>query len=220
MARKKQSVDIKKTNEPINKAETTAACGLKELTEQWMQLERKTMDQRRKAALFYDKYLMKPIEEEYIRNNKDMVFEEVEYMIVSVGTSYEPIVLNIRLLHPGKILFLYTEKSHRTMSKVIEYCKLNPMQYEKIAYYKSQRDTDFSNHSGVQKMVTDIREDIDIMLKYTTPSNFSSSVNNILEERRQQIDSILIEGVSAMLIPYLDREKGQRYPLKRTKISN
>lgn len=131
MARKKQSVDIKKTNEPINKAETTAACGLKELTEQWMQLERKTMDQRRKAALFYDEYLMKPIEEEYIRNNKDMVFEEVEYMIVSVGTSYEPIVLNIRLLHPGKILFLYTEKSHRTMSKVIEYCKLNPMQYDK-----------------------------------------------------------------------------------------
>ena len=67
---------------------------LKELTAQWMQLERKTMEQRKNAAKFYDDYLMKPIEEEFIRNNQDMVFEEVEYMVVSVGTSYEPIVLD------------------------------------------------------------------------------------------------------------------------------
>lgn len=105
--------------------------GLKELTEQWMQLERKTMEQRKKAAQFYDDYLMRPIEEEYIRNNRDMVFEEVEYMIVSVGTSYEPIVLNIQLLHPGRILFLYTERSHKTMAKVIEYCELDPTHYDK-----------------------------------------------------------------------------------------
>lgn len=91
-------------------------CGLKELTEQWMQLERKTLKQRRDAARFYDEYLMKPIEEEYIRNNLDMVFEEVEFMVVSVGTSYEPIVLDIQLLKPCKILFLYTEESEDTMA--------------------------------------------------------------------------------------------------------
>lgn len=104
---------------------------LKDLTAQWMQLERKTLEQRRKAALFYDEYLMKPIEEEYIRNNQDMVFENVEYMVVSVGTSYEPIVLDIQLLKPGKLLFLYTEESHDTMAKVIEYCVLSPTRYDK-----------------------------------------------------------------------------------------
>ena len=51
---------------------------LKELTAQWMQLERKTLEQRKNAAKFYDDYLMKPIEEEFVRNNQDMVFEEVE----------------------------------------------------------------------------------------------------------------------------------------------
>lgn len=96
---------------------------------------------------------------------------------------------------------------------------LNLMQYEKIAYYKSQKDMDFSNNSDVQKMVADIREDIDIMLEYIVPSNFSSSVNNIFERQRQQVDSILIEAVSAMLIPYLNKEKDQRYPLK-TEIPN
>lgn len=109
----------------------TTSCGLKELTEQWMQLERKTLEQRKKAARFYDDYLMKPIEEEYIRNNHDMVFEEVEYMIISVGTSYEPIVLDIQLLQPGKLLFLYTDTSHETMAKVIDYCGLDPTRYDK-----------------------------------------------------------------------------------------
>ena len=104
---------------------------LKELTAQWMQLERKTLEQRKNAAKFYDDYLMKPIEEEFVRNNQDMVFEEVEYMVVSVGTSYEPIVLDIRLLRPGRILFLYTEASQDTMAKVISYCGLGPNQYDK-----------------------------------------------------------------------------------------
>ena len=104
---------------------------LKRLTAQWMQLERKTLEQRKIAARFYDEHLMKPIEEEYINNNRDMVFEEVEHMVVSVGTSYEPIVLNIQLLHPDKLLFLYTERSESTMVKVIEYCGLGPSQYDK-----------------------------------------------------------------------------------------
>lgn len=131
MAKKRQTIEEGNMIRVKNSIAAPATDELKELTEQWMQLERKTFEQRKKAALFYDEYLMKLIEEEYIRNNKDMIFEEVEYMIVSVGTSYEPIVLNIQLLKPKKILFLYTEKSHRTMAKVIEYCKLDPTQYDK-----------------------------------------------------------------------------------------
>lgn len=104
---------------------------LKKLTAYWMQLERKTLEQRRTAARFYDEYLMKPIEDEYINNNRRMVFEEVEHMVVSVGTSYEPIVLNIQLLRPDKILFLYTDRSESTMVKVIEYCGLGPARYDK-----------------------------------------------------------------------------------------
>lgn len=105
--------------------------GLKELTAEWMQLERKTLEQRRNAARFYDENLMKPIEVEFVRNNQNMVFEDVEYMVISVGTSYEPIVLDIQLLNPAKILFLCTETSKDTMTKVIDYCGLTPDRYDK-----------------------------------------------------------------------------------------
>ena len=54
---------------------------------------------------------MKLIEEEFVTNNSSKVYEKVEYLIMSVGTSYEPLVLDIQLLQPGRILFLYTEKT-------------------------------------------------------------------------------------------------------------
>jgi len=104
---------------------------LKTMTEEWMALERKTLEQRQKAEAFYEDKLMSLITEDYIDRNSDLVYEEVKYLVVSVGTSYEPIVLNIKLLNPEKILFLYTDTSAETMNKIVEMCELVPTEYEK-----------------------------------------------------------------------------------------
>ena len=105
--------------------------GLKQYTEEWMQLERKTLEQRREAELFYDLNLMKLIEEEFIRNNQGKVTEKVEYLIISVGTSYEPLVLSIRLFQPKKILFLYTELTETILNKIVSYCELDMTSFQK-----------------------------------------------------------------------------------------
>ncbi|MDE7312896.1 MAG: hypothetical protein K2N87_14950 [Eubacterium sp.] len=67
-------------------------------TEEWMQLERKTLAQRKVAEEFYYNNLMTLIEADYIERNKASIGEKAKYFITSVGTSYEPIVLNIRFL--------------------------------------------------------------------------------------------------------------------------
>ena len=104
---------------------------LEKVTQEWMQLERKTFEQRKLAEEFYDANLMTLIEEDYVKRNRGQVFEKVDYLVVSVGTSYEPIVLNITLLHPKRILFLYTEKSEAILNKVVSHCKITPDSYEK-----------------------------------------------------------------------------------------
>lgn len=104
---------------------------LKEMTEQWMALERKTLEQRQKAEAFYAEKLMNLIVEDYIDRNSDAVYEEVKYLVVSVGTSYEPIVLNIKLLNPQKILFLYTEASTEILDEIVNMCNLRSSEYEK-----------------------------------------------------------------------------------------
>lgn len=99
---------------------------LEKKTQEWMKLERKTMRQRANADAFYEKNLMRLIKEEYVSRNQDKLYEEADYLIVSVGTSYEPIVLNISLLKPKQILFLYSEKTKKYLNKIAKECKLQP----------------------------------------------------------------------------------------------
>lgn len=97
---------------------------LLEKTEEWKALERKTDQQRKIAEAFYEEKLMKLIEESFIENNRENLFEDVEYLVMSVGTSYEPLVLNIQLTKPKKILFLYTEETEAVLEKIVNYCQL------------------------------------------------------------------------------------------------
>ncbi|MCI9101290.1 MAG: TIGR02710 family CRISPR-associated protein [Lachnospiraceae bacterium] len=104
---------------------------LKKMTQEWMQLERKTLEQRKQADEFYENKLMKLIEEEFVKKNKKKIFEKAEYFVISVGTSYEPIVLNIRIFSPKRILFLYTDLTEKVLNKIVQYCALEPDVYEK-----------------------------------------------------------------------------------------
>lgn len=88
---------------------------LQTMTEQWMQLERKTTKQREAADLFYEKKLMNLIEDNFIARNRERVEEEVEYLIMSVGTSYEPLVLSIKLLNSTEMIFSLLLLSRRNI---------------------------------------------------------------------------------------------------------
>ena len=46
---------------------------LKEKTEQWMTLERKTLEQRKKAEQFYEEEMMEHIVREYIRRQQKSI---------------------------------------------------------------------------------------------------------------------------------------------------
>lgn len=100
-------------------------------TEEWMQLERKTLAQRKVAEEFYYNNLMTLIESDYIERNKASVGEKAKYFITSAGTSYEPVVLNIKLFDPDRILFLYTKKTEDTLNQIVDYTGIPPDSYEK-----------------------------------------------------------------------------------------
>ena len=74
---------------------------------------------------------MKLIEQDYQKRNKGKLIGKAEYLIMSVGTSYEPLVLNISLMKPRRILFLYTDISEKTLAKIVDYCHLAADHYEK-----------------------------------------------------------------------------------------
>lgn len=98
---------------------------LQKMTEEWKKLERMTLEQRKNADAFYDNHLMQLIQDDYVKRNRSKAKEKVKYLVVSVGTSYEPIVLNIALFRPEKILLLYTEKTEACMEKIVQYSNLS-----------------------------------------------------------------------------------------------
>lgn len=102
-----------------------------EMTEKWKRMERKTFEQREKAEEYYEKNLMKPIEQNFVARNKDRITQKVDYLLLSVGTSYEPLVLTISLMQPKHILFLYTELTNKYLSKIVDYCHLDAAAYSK-----------------------------------------------------------------------------------------
>lgn len=51
---------------------------LLKVTKKWMELERKTLQQRKEAEAFYEKHLMKLIEEDFIERNHKMVYGDAE----------------------------------------------------------------------------------------------------------------------------------------------
>ena len=101
------------------------------MTEKWMRLERKTLKQREAAEQFYEKKLLSLIGNDFLNRNSDKIYEKVEYLILSVGTSYEPLVLSISLLKPEKILFLCTAETGKYLEKVVKYCGLLAGDYQK-----------------------------------------------------------------------------------------
>lgn len=104
---------------------------LQKITQEWMELERKTSKQRQVAEMFYEEKLMSLVVAEFQKNNKNALKEKVDYLIISVGVAYEPLVLSIKYFQPRRILFLYTELTEDTLNKVVRHCSLEAAQYEK-----------------------------------------------------------------------------------------
>lgn len=60
------------------KGEAVMNDNLLKVTKKWMELERKTLQQRKEAEAFYEKHLMKLIEEDFIERNHKMVYGDAE----------------------------------------------------------------------------------------------------------------------------------------------
>lgn len=61
---------------------------------------------------------------------KESDAKDCEYLILTLGTSYQPIVLSILGLKPKNVLILYTPESRNMLDEVIYFTNLKPSQYE------------------------------------------------------------------------------------------
>ncbi|MEN2776116.1 TIGR02710 family CRISPR-associated CARF protein [Acetivibrio clariflavus] len=124
---------------------------MKEKRDMWYAMDRSNNERRILAEQYYKKELMPLIIEYFIQENAKKVTGNCDAMVLTLGTSYEPLVLSIAVLKPEKVLILYTDKSHHLLDEVIEFTKLKPSQY--IA-----TDVDAENPLQLYQKIKDIYE--------------------------------------------------------------
>jgi len=83
-------------------------------------MDRSNNEERMMAEEYYKKELMPLIIEYFIQENTKKISGNCDAMVLTLGTSYEPLVLSISVLKPEKVLILYTDKSHHLLDDVIE----------------------------------------------------------------------------------------------------
>jgi len=119
-------------------------------------MSRTNEKQRGEAEEYYKSELMPLIIDYFLQKNS--LQGECEAMALTLGTSYEPLVLSIFALKPKKVIILYTDKSHHLLDDVIEFTKLKPSQYVAT-------DVDAENPLQLYQKIKDVYE------KWRRPKN-------------------------------------------------
>lgn len=131
---------------------------MKEKRDIWYAMDRSNNEQRMLAEEYYKTELMPLIINYYIQENTKKISETCDAMVLTLGTSYEPLVLSISALKPKKVLILYTDKSFHLLDDVIEFTKLKPTQY-------TSNEVDAENPLQLYQKIKDIYE------KWERPQN-------------------------------------------------
>jgi len=101
---------------------------IKEKAKFWKFMDRSDEEKRREAEKYYKENIM-PLLATMFRESKSEA-QDCEHLILTLGTSYEPVVFSILGLEPQNVLILYTPETRDKLDDVICFTKLKPSQYE------------------------------------------------------------------------------------------
>lgn len=108
--------ELKLTEEEIERL-------LKEKTEIWETMQAKNAEE------YYYNEIFPLVVDKFRLSISDEIQGKYENLILSLGMSFEPLVLTITALKPKRVLFLYTEDSLKNLDEVIKWTNLLPSQY-------------------------------------------------------------------------------------------
>ncbi|NLU52747.1 MAG: TIGR02710 family CRISPR-associated protein [Clostridiaceae bacterium] len=120
---------------------------LMEKSQYWKNMNRSSAEQIKASEDYYKNELMPDIIEYFLENNK---FEGIcENLILTLGKSYEPLVLSILITKPKRVRIIHTDESKHLLDNVIEITGLKPSQYstalvdavDSIKLYRTIKET-------------------------------------------------------------------------------
>lgn len=122
---------------------------LKERGVRWQNWPRLSEEERNQAEDYYNQEVMPLLIDVFTARERSRANKKYGGMILSLGTSYEPLVLSIMALQPERACFLFTDASRRYLDPVIKLTGLAPSRYE-------SRKVDKDNPLQIYQAIKDV----------------------------------------------------------------
>ncbi len=119
------------------------------LAAQWEKMPRGSQEERNAVEQFYREKIMPLLVETFVARERPKVTREYDGLILSLGESYQPLVLSIATLKPERVFFLVTEKSRRYLDVVVELTGLKPSQYD---YAEVDKDNPLQIYQAIKEI--------------------------------------------------------------------
>ena len=103
----------------------------------WKHMPRNNEKELALADAYYDDYLMPWAQEHFLNKPENKNLAKYYGLILTMGSSWQPLALSISALKPKHILFIGTEAVMNQMIKLVDFLKLQPEQYEFVLIERS-----------------------------------------------------------------------------------
>lgn len=118
----------------------------------WQAMPRNDAEEMKAADEYFDTELMPFAQALFIEKYAKAQLPEYYGMVLTLGTSWQPLALSISALKPQQILILLTEETMGQLEKLVGFLGLDDTQYQYILVNRSQAKPIF-------QAVTDIYQD-------------------------------------------------------------
>ena len=96
----------------------------------WKAMPRNNEEELTAADTYFDETLMPLSRDKFVADTRNMVNKTYYGVILTLGTSWQPLALSISALKPQRILVLGTEAVRDQMVKLVDFLHLQPTSYE------------------------------------------------------------------------------------------
>lgn len=95
----------------------------------WKGMPRNNAEELTSADDFYDQRLMPLARDTFLSKPENEIATKYYGMVLTLGTSWQPLALSISVLKPQRILFLGTDSVRGQLDKLVEFLNLPPERY-------------------------------------------------------------------------------------------
>ncbi len=100
---------------------------------------------------FYDREIMPLLKDKFRESERAKVNKVYDALIVSVGTSYAPLVLSYTAIGPAMVYFVHTQETGAHVDKVVDHLSLKPSQYQRHVVDRADMNQIYETVSGIYR---------------------------------------------------------------------